>query len=145
MVIDNNAQTLYGIPLVLISEEYNRLLAQYNVRTHTVLSRLREEVSSDREFFRLLLLLSDLDIYHLPQCGRQTSVFIKELLDSLHSYVGIPYASSGDNHRDKGLLYLSSDGEILEVMRLPHGNNILDYIKMDDMLDKVLEFDKYLY
>lgn len=107
MVIDNNAQTLYGIPLVLISEEYNRLLAQYNVRTHTVLSRLREEVSSDREFFRLLLLLSDLDIYHLPQCGRQTSVFIKELLDSLHSYVGIPYVSSGDNHRDKGLLYLS--------------------------------------
>ena len=42
-------------------------------------------------------------------------------------------------------LRLSSDGEILEVMRLPHGNNILDYIKMDDMLDKVLEFDKYLY
>ena len=42
-------------------------------------------------------------------------------------------------------LRLSSDGEILEVMKLPYGNNILDYIKMDDMLDKVLEFDKYLY
>lgn len=42
-------------------------------------------------------------------------------------------------------LKLSSDGEILEVMKLPYGNNIFEYIKMDDMLEKISEFEKYLY
>ncbi len=42
-------------------------------------------------------------------------------------------------------LKLSSDGEILEVMKLPYGNNIFDYIKMDDMLEQISEFEKYLY
>ena len=42
-------------------------------------------------------------------------------------------------------LRLSSDGEILEVMKLPYGNNLFDYVKIEDMLDKVSEFEKYLY
>lgn len=40
---------------------------------------------------------------------------------------------------------LSSDGEILEVMKLPYGNNIFEYIKMDDILEKISEFEKYLH
>ena len=42
-------------------------------------------------------------------------------------------------------LKLSNDGEILEVMKLPYGNNIFEYIKMDDMLEQISEFEKYLY
>ena len=42
-------------------------------------------------------------------------------------------------------LRLSSDGEILEVMKFPFANNLFDYIKMDEMLDKITEFEKYLY
>ena len=42
-------------------------------------------------------------------------------------------------------LKLSSDGEILEVIKLPYGNNIFDYVKIDDMLDKLSEFDQYLF
>ena len=42
-------------------------------------------------------------------------------------------------------LKLSSDGEILEVTKLPYGNNLFDYLKIEDMLDKISEFDKYLY
>lgn len=69
------------------------------------------------------------------------------LIPTLQPYLdyNMTFRLSGVGASQGNELRLSSDGEILEVMKLPYGNNILDYIKMDDMLDKVLEFDEYLY
>lgn len=42
-------------------------------------------------------------------------------------------------------LRVSGDGEILEIVKQPYSNDILNYIKSEDMLDTISKFEQYLY